>query len=257
MAQFTSYYPQPTSPVSIISPQFCVPKPLDFSIKKQVMNITGGNFDVHDINDNLVFRVKGSLFPGRRVLLDDAGNPIVTLERKIFTAHNRWEAFRGDSTDSDDLIFSAKRSSMVQRKTELDVFMANNISEYVSDFKVKGSWLEQSCTVYAGESNTIVAQIRTINDRWHVFRGKSTSSKDLLFTVKRSSMLSSMFQTNANLEVFLANNKKEEVCDFQVKGSWSDRSCVIYLGESTTIVAQLRYTNHLINYTHNLSTWYN
>ncbi|KAL5740271.1 hypothetical protein ACOSQ2_029451 [Xanthoceras sorbifolium] len=158
MAQFTSYYPQPTSPVSIISPQFCVPKPLDFSIKKQVMNITGGNFDVHDINDNLVFRVKGSLFPGRRVLLDDAGNPIVTLERKIFTAHNRWEAFRGDSTDSDDLIFTAKRSSMVQRKTELDVFMANNISEYVSDFKVKGSWLEQSFTVYAGESNTIVAQ---------------------------------------------------------------------------------------------------
>ncbi|KAL5740270.1 hypothetical protein ACOSQ2_029450 [Xanthoceras sorbifolium] len=129
-------------------------------------------------------------------------------------------------------------------------------------FKVKGKFftLHDRRVLLDGDGNpivTLIKKIRTINDRWHVFRGKSTSSKDLLFTVKRSSMLSSMFQTNANLEVFLANNKKEEVCDFQVKGSWSDRSCVIYLGESTTIVAQLRYTNHLINYTHNLSTWYN
>ncbi|KAL5806783.1 hypothetical protein ACOSQ4_029516 [Xanthoceras sorbifolium] len=129
-------------------------------------------------------------------------------------------------------------------------------------FKVKGKFftLHDRRVLLDGDGNpivTLIKKIRTIHDRWHVFRGKSTSSKDLLFTVKRSSMLSSMFQTNANLEMFLANNKKEEVCDFQVKGSWSGRSCVIYLGESTTIVAQLRYTNHLINYTHNLSTWYN
>ncbi|KAK1562218.1 hypothetical protein Q3G72_030007 [Acer saccharum] len=158
MAQvITSYNPQPTNTVSVISPQFCVPQPLDLVIRKQVLTITSGNFDVNDTNGNLILRVKGLLFPGWRVILDDAGNPIVTLQRKILTAHKRWEVFRRDSTD--DMIFSAKKSSIIQLKTELDVYLANNINEHVSDFKVKGSWLEQSCTIYAGESNTIFAQM--------------------------------------------------------------------------------------------------
>ncbi|KAI9153793.1 hypothetical protein LWI28_016609 [Acer negundo] len=65
-------------------------------------------------------------------------------------------------TDHDVMIFSTKKSSKIQLKTELDVYLANKIYEYVSDFKVKGSWLEQSCTVYARESNTIVAQVEMI-----------------------------------------------------------------------------------------------
>ncbi|KAK3227449.1 hypothetical protein Dsin_007311 [Dipteronia sinensis] len=161
MAQLIITYnnPQPTKTVSVISPQFCVPRPLDLEIRKQVLNITGGNFDVKDTNGNLVLKVKGLLFPSRRVILDNAGNPIVTLSQKTLTAHNRWEVFRGDSIDYDDMIFSAKKSSIIQLKTELDVYLANNVNEYVSDFKVKGGWLEQSCTVYAGESNAIVAQM--------------------------------------------------------------------------------------------------
>lgn len=44
-------------------------------------------------------------------------------------------------------------------KTKLDVFLAGNTKEDVCDFKVRGSWLERSCIVYAGESNNIVAQV--------------------------------------------------------------------------------------------------
>lgn len=75
------------------------------------------------------------------------------------TALDRWQVFKGDSKDSSDLLFSAKRSSMFQLKTKLDVFLANNTKEEVCDFKVKGSWLERSRVVYAGESSTIVAQV--------------------------------------------------------------------------------------------------
>jgi hypothetical protein len=78
---------------------------------------------------------------------------------QIATLHDRWEAFRGESTDSKNLIFTLKRSSLMQMKTKLDVFLASNKKEDVCDFKVKGSWLERSCIVYAGESNNIVAQV--------------------------------------------------------------------------------------------------
>ena len=73
--------------------------------------------------------------------------------------HDRWQAFRGDSSDPNDLIFTLKRSSLIQFRTKLDVFLASNTSEQVCDFKIKGSWLERSCVVYAGESDNIVAQV--------------------------------------------------------------------------------------------------
>ena len=79
------------------------------------------------------------------------------------TGHDRWQAFRGESTEVKDLIFSVKRSTMFQTKIKLDVFLASNTKEDISDFKVKGSWLERSCVVYAGESHHIVAQVMTLS----------------------------------------------------------------------------------------------
>ncbi|KAK8682627.1 hypothetical protein V6N13_055011 [Hibiscus sabdariffa] len=149
------------NPVSIVGPHFCAPYPVDLAIIRKVLTITDGNFVVTDINGNILFKVKGKFLSmhDRRVLLDGAGNPIVTLKQKMMSAHDRWQVFRGESTDASDLLFSAKRSSMFQLKTKLDVFLANNTREEVCDFKVKGSWFERSCAVYAGESSTIVAQM--------------------------------------------------------------------------------------------------
>ncbi|KAK8479205.1 hypothetical protein V6N13_093188 [Hibiscus sabdariffa] len=149
------------NPVPIIGPQFCTPYPVDLAIIRKVLTITDGNFVVTDINGNILFKVKGKFLSlnGRRVLLDGAGNPIVTLKQKMMSAHGRWQVFKGDSTDAIDLLFSAKRSSIFQLKTKLNVFLANNTWEEVCDFKVKGSWFERSCVVYAGESSTIVAQM--------------------------------------------------------------------------------------------------
>ncbi|KAK3227450.1 hypothetical protein Dsin_007312 [Dipteronia sinensis] len=157
MAQFPAYNPPPPpNPVSIVGPRYCAPYPVDLAIVR-----TDGNFVVQDIKGNILFKVKGALMSirDRHVLLDAAGKPLVTLRQKIMSAHARWQVFRGESTNSKDLIFTAKRSSMFQLKTKLDVFLANNTKEDVCDFKVKGSWSERSCVVYAGESDAIVAQM--------------------------------------------------------------------------------------------------
>lgn len=82
---------------------------------------------------------------------------------KILTTHRRWQVYKGDSKD---LLFSAKKSGVVQLKTELDVFLASNTKEDTHDFKVKGSFKERSCTVYTRE-NTIIAQVRLI--AWCIF----------------------------------------------------------------------------------------
>lgn len=59
-----------------------------------------------------------------------------------------------------DLVFMAKTSSVIRLKTQLDVFLANNRNEDVGEFKVKCSWFDWSCVIYAGGSSNIVAQVR-------------------------------------------------------------------------------------------------
>ncbi|KAK2647482.1 hypothetical protein Ddye_014971 [Dipteronia dyeriana] len=78
----------------------------------------------------------------------------------------------------------------------------------------------QALYALPGQAPYAVLPIRTIHNRWHAFKGESTESKDLLFTVKKSSLI----QFKTKLDVFLAKNTKEEVSDFQVKGSCDDDS---------------------------------
>jgi len=73
--------------------------------------------------------------------------------------HHRWEVFRGDSTSSSDLLFTAKKSSIIQLRTELDVFLASNSAEQACDFKIKGSYFERSCGFYLGNSDAMIAQV--------------------------------------------------------------------------------------------------
>lgn len=178
MAEAQSSYPYPpmANPVAVVSPQYCPPYPVDLTIVRKLLTITEGNFAVTDVNGNIMFKIKGKIFSlrDRRILLDSADNPILTLQQKILTAHRRWQVFRGQSSDPKDLLFSVKKSSLIQFKTELDVFLAANTKEEVCDFKVKGSWLERSCAIHLGNTPTIIAQMHRKHSVQSVVLGKDT-----------------------------------------------------------------------------------
>lgn len=72
-------------PIPVVSPGFYFPHPHDLDITRKVWKIGRGSFGVNDANGNLVFKVKESLFTFRekRVILDAAGLPIVTLREKV------------------------------------------------------------------------------------------------------------------------------------------------------------------------------
>lgn len=176
MAHATPSGPPTGNPIAVVGPQFCAPYPVDLIIAKKLMTLAEGSFTVTDVNGNIMFKVKGSVLSlhDRRLLVDAAGNPIVSLRQKILTAHRRWEVYRGDSSNSKDLLFSAKKSSLLQLKTALDVFLAANTKEDVPDFKIKGSWFERSCTIYLGNSSTIIAQMHKKHNVQSLVLGKDT-----------------------------------------------------------------------------------
>ncbi|XP_012838316.1 PREDICTED: protein LURP-one-related 10-like isoform X2 [Erythranthe guttata] len=159
----------------VISRDFCLSEDVHLTVVRKVVSLTDGNFIVKDDKGNIVFNVIDKLFTlhDRHVLLDARGTPIVTFKKKHLSAHKRWEVFRGESSDAEDLLFSAKTSSIVQFKTELDVFLSENPDRNSWDFKVVGSWLERSCVIY-DKNSTPIAQMQKKHTLCNTVLGKDT-----------------------------------------------------------------------------------
>ncbi|KAK2999896.1 hypothetical protein RJ639_023003, partial [Escallonia herrerae] len=158
--------------VSVAGPQFCVPHPTELAITRKGFSMSNDKFVVTDANDNVVLRVREKTFSKSRLLVDAAGNTIISFRPKFWTTHRRWKVFRGDSKDPADLLFSAKLSSLKQLKNKLNVYLAINTTEDLCDFKVEGSWSAGNCTIYAGDSSTIIAQMHKKHSAKSVLLGK-------------------------------------------------------------------------------------
>ncbi|KAI3786995.1 hypothetical protein L1987_41132 [Smallanthus sonchifolius] len=156
MAQ-PSYAPSPY-PVSVIGSQFIAPYPFEVII---VTN-SSGDLLITDINHKILFKVKpcNTSTHEQRVLLDADDIPIVMMREKTWTAHSGWKVFKGDSNADSEMIFSTKTPKVIQSKTNVHVFLANKTSSKdFCDFKITGSWSKRSCSIYIGESSTIIAQM--------------------------------------------------------------------------------------------------
>ncbi|KAG6693252.1 hypothetical protein I3843_10G154700 [Carya illinoinensis] len=164
----TAHAAQFANPLPVISTQYCTPHPLNLVVVNKVMTISDGDFvNVIDTNNTIIFKVKGKLVTlhGHRVLLDAAGNPIVTVRKKRMTAHHRWNVYRGESKKSSDMIFTVRRSSRIQLKAKLHVFLANNTKEDVCDF-----------IVYAKDRTNIVVEMSKETTVGSVMIGKDNYS---------------------------------------------------------------------------------
>ncbi|WCJ27955.1 hypothetical protein M5689_009668 [Euphorbia peplus] len=150
-------------PVVVVGQQYLTQYPVDLVVSTKIFTFGENDFSIKDVNGTLIFKIKSKLMSihDRRFLRDAGGNTLVNLRQKIMTAHRRWEAYRGESKEEKDLLFSVKKSSMFQFRTQLDVFLAGNKSEQVPDFKIKGGWAESSCTIFLGdgESKSVIAQM--------------------------------------------------------------------------------------------------
>ncbi|KAM0852217.1 hypothetical protein ACQ4PT_051902 [Festuca glaucescens] len=153
----------PPAPVPVVGHQFCAPYVVPLTVTKKALSLSDGDFAITDANGAVVLKVKGTIFSmrHRRVLLDAAGQPLLSMQEKVFSMHHRWEVFRGDSSNASNLLFSVKKSSMIQLKTEMDVFLAGNTAHQVCDFKINGNYFDRSCAFYLGDSTTMVAQVST------------------------------------------------------------------------------------------------
>ncbi|RZC62139.1 hypothetical protein C5167_023887, partial [Papaver somniferum] len=154
--------PNNSSSIIVISPHFCTPDQVNLYTAMKVKNVTQGNkLGVFDTNGNNIFKVTGNFLSlSRCMLVDAAGVPLVTLKQKTFSLHSRWKVYRGDSKDSEDLLFSVKTSTVIlQYKADLDVFLASNTDEDVCDFKVERNYSGKTSSYVVYRGGSVIAEM--------------------------------------------------------------------------------------------------
>ncbi|XP_010911049.1 protein LURP-one-related 10-like [Elaeis guineensis] len=155
-----------SSPLAVIGAQFCASHPVQLNFAKKIRGVRRRSFIATDLSTgNVIYEARGqrfSRFRHRTTLFDVAtGNPLVSIQKKVLSRHGQWQVFSGDSFDQKDLLFTVERTTMVQFKSKLNVFLASNTSKDVCDFTIEGSFFKRSCKVYKGDSDSsmVIAQM--------------------------------------------------------------------------------------------------
>uniref|UniRef100_A0A0D9WF99 Tubby C-terminal domain-containing protein n=1 Tax=Leersia perrieri TaxID=77586 RepID=A0A0D9WF99_9ORYZ len=141
------YYPPP--PPVAAAPVV----PVDFMVKRRLVG--GGDMEVRDASWGLAFQFAAAA-SGGRALLDAAGGVLVTVRSGEVTGE--WQAFRGNSLDYKDIMYTAKLISVSSNRREVHVFMPprSNFQDTKPSYRLIGNTSRRACTIINGDS--IVSQ---------------------------------------------------------------------------------------------------
>ncbi|XP_034688639.1 protein LURP-one-related 7 [Vitis riparia] len=140
--------------------------PFDLFISKKHPGLPRGYLGLADSSGNIVYRVNRRSPKHNRVLLDAAGNPLISMRG---SHDGSWQCFRGDGS-GEDLIFRVERTLNTLTRTEFNIFLGGANCEDSTDFKMKGCPFQRSCTIYKG--NSIVAQTSLMYKLGKAFVGR-------------------------------------------------------------------------------------
>ncbi|GLJ51335.1 hypothetical protein SUGI_1091490 [Cryptomeria japonica] len=149
-----------SSPHVFIDHKFCSASATHFTVWKKSLLLNGKGFTVFNSLGNLVFRVDNYASNAKNevLLMDDAGQLLLTLRRKRWSIGKRWEAFRGDPMQSEKPTFSLVKSLGFSNKITANVFANRGRKSKVYDYKIEGS-CKSSCTIFSVSGETI-AQVK-------------------------------------------------------------------------------------------------
>ncbi|XP_073119806.1 protein LURP-one-related 15-like [Henckelia pumila] len=150
---------RPAASTSIVGEEFCFPYLVDLTVKKKI-GLSSKHFDVLDHNGSMLVHVEGGFwqFKKKRTMYDSVGAPIITMRQKV-SWRQEWIVHRGDNLDGSNLLYTVvQHTSPFQLKTQLQVFLASNLTAQICNFRVVGSYMSQSFKVYKGD--TVIAEVK-------------------------------------------------------------------------------------------------
>lgn len=88
----------------------------------------------------------------------------------------KWEVFKGESIESEDLLFSAREPNIFSFKTSLDVSLPSQqssistaISSIEPDFRTYGRYIGSSFKLFEPIHNTLLAEVRSLLNNIYIY----------------------------------------------------------------------------------------
>ncbi|KAH7286666.1 hypothetical protein KP509_32G017100 [Ceratopteris richardii] len=141
--------------------------PVELTVTEKALSLSGESYNITNADGEIVFKMDGHALSIRDkcVLENHHGHGILVARKKLRTMHERWEVCKGDDFDDDKLLFSVKKSSVIDFKTHLLVFLKENESEECPDFEVKGNFFDREVQIFHGDQ--VIAEVRTASRSCH------------------------------------------------------------------------------------------
>jgi uncharacterized protein YxjI len=136
--------------VPVVGQQYVAQTVKSYAVSKKKMSVSKGDWTITDQMGHSSFKVDGRIasMRDRRFLRDAAGNKILTMKKKLITMHDTWEILAGDSNT---VLATCKKSSLVQFRTAMDVMLASSTTgKHTPDYQVKGDFFDRNITIFRG-----------------------------------------------------------------------------------------------------------
>uniref|UniRef100_A0A2P2ILU0 Protein LURP-one-related 8 n=2 Tax=Rhizophora mucronata TaxID=61149 RepID=A0A2P2ILU0_RHIMU len=124
--------------------------------KSLLFNCNG--FTVFDAKGNLVFRVDnymtGSGAKGEILLMDAAGNPLLTIRRKRLSLSDSWLIYDGETTVNPRFSMR-KHANILNSKSLAHVSAGGAKGNHSTMYEIEGSYGRRCCAVYDGNRRRV------------------------------------------------------------------------------------------------------
>jgi uncharacterized protein YxjI len=133
---------------AVAGPQYCLPQVSAYAVSKKVVSMSGGDWKITDATGRTVFKVSGRVASVRdkRFLRDPSNKTVLRMQKKIVTMHDTWQIYSA----ADTVLATVKKSSLVQFKTAMDVFLGSSSSSKNPDYVMQGDFLDRNLTIFQG-----------------------------------------------------------------------------------------------------------
>ncbi|OAY71345.1 Protein LURP-one-related 8, partial [Ananas comosus] len=120
------------------------------TVWRRSLLFNGKGFTVFDAKGNLVFRVDdyASGSRGEVVLMDAAGNPLLTIRRKKLSLSERWIVYKGEEVGGEPLFSVRKHVTLLPSPA---------LAHVTGGYAVEGSYARRSVAVYDAARRPIAA----------------------------------------------------------------------------------------------------
>ncbi|KAI3781512.1 hypothetical protein L2E82_11529 [Cichorium intybus] len=149
-------FKEPEYPVVIVDQKYCSNYPMQLTFEKN--RAVEDKFKILDEDGNVLFKAskkKG----GKRIMVDETDQPVISFTTKHITMHRRRQAYKGDPHEHQRL-FTVKKTRGF-KSLRYDVFMTSNMTESTFNYRVYDNFKDGTSMIMAQDKATILAQLHT------------------------------------------------------------------------------------------------